>query len=71
MKEEENLISGLLKEIQRVREMIPEYESLPKNAGLFAATMMKLDVINAEKAMSENDTIDMIKSYNALKGYEN
>ena len=69
MKEEKNLIEGLQEEIQRVRDMIPGYESLPKNAGLFAITMMKSDITKAEKAISEGNTVDMIVLLKALKEY--
>jgi len=71
MAEVKNLIEGLLEEMDRVREMITEYKSLPKNAGLFAATMMEADIKKAEKAISEGETIQMMVLYNALKQYEN
>lgn len=66
-----NLMEGLLSEIDRVREMITEYKSLPKNAGLFAATMMQLDIDKAREAIIEGDTIQMMVSYTKLTEHEN
>ena len=66
----ENLIDGLFEEINRVRELIKEYEALPNNVGVFGATFMKTDISKAEKAIREGDTIQMISCYSKLKEYE-
>lgn len=66
----ENLMDGLLSEMNRVREIIKEYESIPGNAGMFAATLMKLDIVKAEKSISEGDVIKMMIAYEALKEYQ-
>ena len=68
--EKDNLIEGSLGQINRVKEMITEYKSLPKNAGTFAATMMQIDIDEAEKAISTGDTVQMIVSFKALNKYE-
>ena len=65
-----NLIEGLQKEMNRVREIIKEYDSLPNNAGAFASGMMKISVKNAENPIACGDTIGMMASYSDLKGYE-
>lgn len=65
-----NLIKGLHSEMNRVREIIKEYDSLPNNAGAFASGMMKISINNAEKLMAIGDTIGMIRSLNDLKEYE-
>jgi arginine repressor len=66
-----NLMEGLLTEIDRVKEMITEYKSLPKNAGMLAATMMSLDIDKARSAIAGMDTIQMMASYKKLREYEN
>ena len=69
-KEPQNLIDGLLYEMNRVREIIKEYESLPKGAGVFASTIMKIDIQRAEKSIRDNDVIEMMVCYTKLKEYE-
>ena len=66
----ENLLDGLLSEINRVEEIIKEYKAVPKNAGMLAASFMELDISKAKQAISNGDTIQMISSYKALKEYE-
>lgn len=68
--EDKNLMAGLLEEMNRVREIITEYESLPKGAGVFAATAMKNNIKLAEKAISSNDIVEMLRQYNDLKSWE-
>ena len=65
-----NLIEGLQEEMNRVREIITEYDSLPNNAGAFASGMMKFHIKNAENTIAIGDTIGMMQSYNALKECE-
>ena len=66
----ENLMEGLLSEMNRVRELITEYENLPGGAGFFGATMMKAEIKRAEYAISSNDVIAMLRSYEELKSCE-
>ena len=63
-----NLIEGLLSEMNRVRELIKEYESLPDNAGFFGSTMMKDVIKRAEKNIASGDVIEELKSFEELKG---
>ncbi len=56
-------------EIDRVRSLIPEYESIGP-AGGFALAMIKQDLAFAERTIYEGDTVGMIKAYEALKGYK-
>jgi hypothetical protein len=65
-----NLIEGLHKEMDRVREIIKIYDDLPNNAGAFASGMMKFSIENAENLMAIGDTIGMMKALNDLKEYE-
>jgi len=70
MAEVKNLMEGLLEEMNRAREMITEYRSLPKNAGMFTSVMIQRDITRAEKAIASGDTIQMIASLKLLKEYE-
>lgn len=65
-----NIIEGLHSEMDRVREIIKEYDSVPNNAGAFASGMMKQSIKNAEAAIATGDTIGMMKCYDDLKEYE-
>jgi len=56
--------------MERVREIIKEYEDLPNNAGAFASGMMKFSIKNAENSMAIGDTIGTMKALNDLKEYE-
>jgi hypothetical protein len=68
--EKDNLINGLLDQINRVKEMIPIYQALPKGAGMLASKFMEAEIKKAEKAISEGDTIQMIYSFNKLNEYK-
>lgn len=64
----ENLMDGLLSEMNRVREIIKEYEDSSLNgAGAFAAAMMKSEIQQAEEAIKELDTLKMMLIYDILK----
>jgi hypothetical protein len=65
-----NLIEGLQSEINRAREIIDVYKSLPKNAGWFASAMIEASIKQAEKAIANDDTIAMIKCLKDLEQYE-
>lgn len=68
---EDNLMDALFSEINRVREIIKEYEDPSmKGAGHFAALFMKQEIDEAERAIKEGDTIQMMVSYNKLKENE-
>lgn len=66
-----NLIEALLSEIDRVKEMIPIYQELPNNAGLLTSKFMEAEIKQAETAISNGDTIQMIASLKKLREYEN
>jgi hypothetical protein len=67
----ENLMDGLLSEMNRVRDIIKVYEDQSINgAGSLAAAMMKSEIQQAEKAISEGDTIAMVLIYDILKENE-
>lgn len=66
------LAEALPAEMARIRDQVlPAYEDpFLKGAGAFAAAMMRADLDKAAKAMVEGDTVAMLRSYEALKGYE-
>lgn len=56
-------------EMARVRDKVmPAYLEIGA-PGLFALSMMRVDLDRAAKAMAEGDTIEMIRVYEELKGY--
>lgn len=68
----ENLMEGLLKEIDRVKDIIKDYEAPElKGAGMFAATLMKQDVKRAQETITNNDVVEMLRYYQKLKEWEN
>lgn len=65
-----NLIEGLHSEMNRVREIIKEYEHPSLNgAGIIATTMMKADIKNAERAIAEGDIVQELFAYKKLQSY--
>lgn len=63
------LAEALPQEIARVRnELIPVYERYP-GAGL-AVWMMRKDIEKAEQAIAVQDVVEMMRAYEALKGYQ-
>lgn len=64
----DSLAEALPREIERVQELIPIYESVPM--GNIAAAMMRHSIKVAHKAMMEGDVAAMVGAYEDLKGYE-
>lgn len=60
-----NLISELQSEINRCRELVSIYEKIP--TGAFGAAAIKMDIRDAENAISEIDTVRMIRCLARLK----
>ncbi|MES1222434.1 MAG: hypothetical protein ABUT20_43470 [Bacteroidota bacterium] len=67
-KKSENLMDGLLKEIERVSIIATIYLEFP--GGQFAAALMRNDIKEAREAISNGETIKMIGCYQKLKDYE-
>jgi hypothetical protein len=70
MSETKNLMDGLLEEMNRVRELIAQYKSLPNGVGMIGAGLMTVNIRMAEKAISNNDVIEMLVQYEKLKSCE-
>ena len=60
-----NLIEGLQQEAERRRKLLPQYESIGV-AGMFGATMLKMDIQRAEKSIAGGDVVEMVKTYKEL-----
>lgn len=59
----------LPREMARVRdEIMPAYLAIPE--GFIAATMMRMALDAAAKAMAEDGVVAMIRAYEELKGFE-
>ena len=61
-----NLMEGLIKQINRNRELVSLYESIGP-AGQFGATFIKQDIMEAEEAMGSGDIVAMAQCYETLK----
>jgi len=64
----DTLGDALPREMTRVRELIPRYESVPM--GGLAANMMRHSLDRAQIALAHGDVVAMIRCYKDLKGYE-
>jgi hypothetical protein len=62
-----DLTDDLLKEIDRVKELLNLYHSLPNNVGIISAQRLKIHLAHAEKALRDNDIIQMLQMYSILK----
>ncbi len=62
-----DLHDDLAKEINRVKELLDLYHSLPNNVGIISAQRLKIHLAHAEKAIRENDIIQMLQIYGILK----
>lgn len=60
-----SLIKSIHKEMDRCRELKKLYNGIP--AGFIGASMIDLAIKGAEKAIEENDPIEMLMSYEELK----
>ena len=63
----ENIIEGLMEELKRNRELLKDYESIGPN-GAIGAMMIKNDILRGEKAIEMGSVVEMVASYESLKG---
>lgn len=64
----DTLGEALPREMSRVRDLIPIYDSVPM--GHIAAGLMRASIDAAQRALAEGDVVAMIRCYQDLKGYE-
>ena len=63
-----NLPEAMEKEIQRNRELLDVYRTIP--TGGFGATMIARDIREGIAALASGDVIRILRVYEALKGNE-
>lgn len=61
----ENLMDGLFKEMNRLREILPHYEAIPQ--GAFGAALIRQAIASAEQSIRDNDVVQMVVAYQNLK----
>ena len=61
-----SLAEDFPQEQQRVRDLLPLYDSIP--TGAFGAMMLRQALTRAEQAASSGDVVAMLRSYEELKG---
>lgn len=59
---------GLPQEQARVRGLITTYRALPGGVGLIGALLMEQALQRADQAVMSGDVIEMLRSYEELKG---
>lgn len=67
--ETNNIIDGILNEIDRVQELVLEYESLPSGAGMLGAALMKQSIAHGKKVISSGDAIEALRAYADLQSH--
>ena len=60
-----NLMTALLDELERNIDLRRDYKEIPE--GILGGTLINADIQEAKRAISESDTVGMMKVYNALK----
>ena len=63
-----NLIDGLNIELERAKELLELYESIP--AGVWGATIIRQTIDHAELSMQTGNTVEMVKAYQRLQNLE-
>jgi hypothetical protein len=54
-------------QLERVRELLGIYQSLPMQSGFFGAAILKDLIKRAETAQAENDIVAMVRTYAEMK----
>ena len=62
----ENLMDGLMDELNRNRELLKIYQEIGP-AGRLGAMLIDRDIKAGEQAIRDNDVVAMLRAYNALK----
>lgn len=61
----ENLAQGLIKELNRNRELLASYREIGPN-GAFGAAAIGQDIETGEKSLGEGDVVEMLRAYESL-----
>lgn len=62
----QNLLTALMDELDRNRELLKEYEAIGP-AGAFGSIFIKTAIRNGENAIRSGDVIQMLQAYSELK----
>lgn len=62
-----SLMEGLLQELNRNRDLLKQYKDIGP-PGMIGATMISMDIQDGEKAIADNDVVDIVRVYQRLKG---
>lgn len=65
-----NLIEGIQKEQNRVREVKKDYENLPNNTGVFGLIFINQALKDADDSIASGDVVAMLVAYNQLQEVE-
>lgn len=66
----ENLAEGLIRELNRNREVLAIYEELPGGVGAFGAAMIRAEIAAGEKALGSGDVVEMVRAFKILQETE-
>lgn len=61
-----NLIEGIQKQCNRVREILPHYEELGPT-GAFGAAVLRQAIVEGEAAIASGDVVRMLAAYKSLE----
>ncbi len=64
------LMEGLVLQMNRVKDLITEYNKQSGSIGIIEVSHMKTDIKNAEEAISQGDPTLMLMSFKKLKDWE-
>ncbi len=65
----ENLMDGLLSQIDRNNELLQEYKSIGPS-GQFGAMFIKQSLDLARESIAEGDAVKMLEAYSKLKDHK-
>jgi hypothetical protein len=65
-KQPQNLMDGMIDELNRNRELLKQYEAIGP-AGAFGAHFLKQAIKRGEDSIRSGDVIQMLSAYNELK----
>ena len=65
----ENLVEGIQRQCNRVRELLPHYDAIGPT-GAFGKAMLQLAIKNGEAAIASGDVVQMMAAYKELEGCE-
>jgi hypothetical protein len=65
-----NLMEAAMAEMDRLREMCAQYDSLPGGVGIFGSTMMRHAIAEAQAAIVSGDVVALLTAYKAMQEFE-